>query len=87
MIAFFDPKIDVDFLNFFTQIRKAMFKRDPLLKGWDLEPDKNSKNYKEMKAMLDEFEKEYQLQQKQLSKFYSISYIHYKFNPGPSCPI
>jgi len=70
-----------------------MFKKGPLLKGWDLEPGKNSENYLEMKAMLVEFEKDYQLQQKRSSKFYSIfsiklsiPHIHYKFNFGSFCP-
>jgi len=36
-----------------------MFKRDPILKGWDLKLNKESQNYKEMKALLKEFEKEY----------------------------
>ena len=43
-----------------------MFKRDPILKGWDLEIDKDSKKYKEMKAMFMEFEREFQLQKKEL---------------------
>ena len=60
MIAFFDPKIDVDFLKINTLKKKAMFKKDPILKGWDLEPDKTSKNYIEMKEMLKEFEREFQ---------------------------
>ena len=72
-----------------------MYKRDPILKGWDLEIDKDSKNYIEMKAMLMEFKREYQLQQKRSSRFYSgiylikfsISHIHYKFNPEPSCSL
>ncbi len=42
-----------------------MFTRDPLLNGWNLELDKNSKNYKEMKALLQEFEKEYIRKKKQ----------------------
>ena len=67
-----------------------MNKRDQILKEWNLEVDKESEKHKEMKVMLMEFEKEYQLQQKRSSifkiKFY-IPHINYKFNPGSSCPL
>jgi len=52
------------FFNVLHKRKKAMFKKDPLLKGWDLEPDKNSENYKKMNTRLQEFEKEYIRNQK-----------------------
>ena len=36
-----------------------MYKPDPILKGFNLNISKTSKNYIEMKAMLEEFNKEY----------------------------
>ena len=63
-----------------------MLKRDSLLKGWDLELDKDSENYKKMKALLQEFEKEY-IRQKQQPKIYSFPFIQYTFHPGPSAPL
>jgi len=63
-----------------------MLKRDSLLKGWDLELDKDSENYKKMKALLQEFEKEY-IRQKRQPKIYSFPFIQYVFHPGPSVPL
>ena len=67
-----------------------MYKRDPILNGWTLEVDKESKKYKEIKVMLMEFEKEYQHQQKRSSIFkikFSIPHIHLKFNLDPFCTL
>ena len=36
-----------------------MYKLDPILKDFNLDISKTSKNYIEMKAMLEKFEKEY----------------------------
>ena len=63
-----------------------MFKRDQILKGWNLDLDKDSRNYKENKALLQEFEKEFLRKQDKQQKSFSFSLIHHFFNPGPSCP-
>ena len=75
------------FFNVLHKRKKAMFKKDPLLNGLNLTINKNSKNYKKLKAILKTFEKQHKLHQNQSLSFYSISNIHYKFNPGPFCPI
>lgn len=41
-----------------------MYKLDPILKDFNLKISKISKNYLEMKAMLEEFEREYIRKQK-----------------------
>ncbi len=49
------------FLNSLYKRKKAMYKLDPILRDFNLDISKTSKNYLEMKAMLMEFEREYNL--------------------------